>query len=108
MMRSLAAQRIQREIAKLHAIGGALERTGHLSVFALAPMTLLVVLGHPPKRDVKTPSTTLLVVSVFALLSISVAAGPAWARALTAVQAKALAGLIMPATCVVYAIPCRW
>lgn len=44
-MYELACRRIDQEVARLHAIGGDLERTRHLSIFALAPIPLLVRLG---------------------------------------------------------------
>jgi hypothetical protein len=44
-MYDLACRRIEQEMAKLHATGSDLERTRHLSVFALAPIPLLVKLG---------------------------------------------------------------
>ena len=45
-MYELACRRIDQEVGKLHAKGGCLEQTQHLSVFALAPIPLLVKLGH--------------------------------------------------------------
>lgn len=45
-MYELACRRIDQEIDKLHAQGGDLERTHHLSVFGFAPIPLLVKLGH--------------------------------------------------------------
>ncbi len=44
-MYELACRRIDQDIARLHATGGDLERTRHLSIFALAPIPLLVKLG---------------------------------------------------------------
>jgi SMODS-associated and fused to various effectors sensor domain len=44
-MYELACRRIDQEVAKLHATSGDLERTQHLSIFALAPIPLLAKLG---------------------------------------------------------------
>lgn len=44
-MYELAGRRIEQEAGKLHASGSDLERTRHLSIFALAPIPLLVKLG---------------------------------------------------------------
>lgn len=44
-MYELACRRIEQEANKLHASGSDLERTQHLSIFALAPIPLLVKLG---------------------------------------------------------------
>lgn len=53
-MYELACRRIDQEIDKLHAKGGGLEQTQHLSVFALAPIPLLVKLGHALGNKVAT------------------------------------------------------
>ena len=42
----LAYRRIRQEVDRLHASGGDLETTRHLSVFAIAPMPMLVALGY--------------------------------------------------------------
>ena len=53
-MYDLACQRIDQEIAKLHSTGSDLERTRHLSVFALAPIPLLVKLGFAVGNKIDT------------------------------------------------------
>lgn len=53
-MYELACRRIDQEVDKLHANGGDLERTQHLSVFALAPIPLLIKLGHAIGNKVAT------------------------------------------------------
>ncbi|MBS0235176.1 MAG: SAVED domain-containing protein [Proteobacteria bacterium] len=50
----LAAERIQKNVARLYDTGGELERTGHLSVFALAPIPLLMLFGHALSNKVST------------------------------------------------------
>lgn len=44
-MYELAARRIDQDVTRLHANGSDLERTRHVSIFALAPIPLLVKLG---------------------------------------------------------------
>jgi hypothetical protein len=53
-MYELACRRIEQEVDKLHAKGGGLEQTQHLSLFALAPIPLLVKLGHALGNKVAT------------------------------------------------------
>lgn len=53
-MYDLACCRIDQEIGKLHAVGADLERTQHLSLFALAPIPLLIKLGHAVGNKVAT------------------------------------------------------
>lgn len=50
----LAARRIRQEAEKLYLRGGPLEKTQHLSVFGLAPIPLLMVLGHALSNKVAT------------------------------------------------------
>lgn len=50
----LAAERIQKNVARLYDTGGEFERTGHLSVFALAPIPLLMLFGHALSNKVPT------------------------------------------------------
>lgn len=50
----LAYRRIRQEVDRLHASGGDLESTRHLSVFALAPIPMLVALGHALGNKVAT------------------------------------------------------
>ena len=49
-----AAGRIRQEVQRLYATGGALELSKHLSVFALAPIPLLTLLGHTLSNKVQT------------------------------------------------------
>lgn len=51
---ALAGQRISQTAETLHAAGGALETTRHLSVFGLAPIPMLVMLGHAIGNKVAT------------------------------------------------------
>lgn len=50
----LAADRIDKEVARLNDCGSSLERSQHLSVFALAPIPLLVSLGAVLSNKVPT------------------------------------------------------
>jgi SMODS-associated and fused to various effectors sensor domain len=52
-MYELACRRIDQEVARLHT-GGDLERTRHLSIFALAPIPLLVKLGAAVGNKIDT------------------------------------------------------
>lgn len=49
-----AARRIRQRVAQLAETGGALERTRHLSIFALGPIPLLVALGHAVGNKIDT------------------------------------------------------
>ena len=49
-----AAGRIRDEVQRLYVTGGELETSKHLSVLALAPIPLLVVLGHSLSNKVQT------------------------------------------------------
>ena len=49
-----AAGRIRDEVRRLYATGGELETSKHLSVLALAPIPLLVVLGNALSNKVQT------------------------------------------------------
>lgn len=50
----VAAERIAEEAGRLYANGSGLWQTGHLSVFALAPIPLLMALGNALSNKVKT------------------------------------------------------
>ncbi len=49
-----AARRIRQRVAELVETGGMLEKTRHLSIFALGPIPLLVALGHAVGNKVET------------------------------------------------------
>lgn len=50
----VACRRMVQQAEALHAAGGPLEATRHLSVFALAPIPMLVILGHAIGNKVAT------------------------------------------------------
>lgn len=50
----MAVRRIDEQVAAMHAVEGAFETVKHLSVFGLAPIPLLVVLGRSLSNKVQT------------------------------------------------------